>query len=161
ELTRGATAVFEPEELRAKLARGTPLIVKLGADPTAPDLHLGHSVVLRALRRYQDLGHRVQFLIGDFTGAIGDPTGRNTTRPQLPPEQIRAAAATYAQQVSCILRPDALEVVFNATWYAAMTIADFIRLISHMTVAQMLAREEFANRFRDHTPIALHEFLYP
>ena len=161
ELTRGALDVIDIEDLRTKLARGTPLVVKLGADPTAPDLHLGHSVVLHALRRFQDLGHRVHFLIGDFTGAIGDPSGRNTTRPQLSPAQIQAAAATYAQQVAKILRPDAIEVVYNSTWFGQMSTADFVSLASHWTVARMLERDDFAKRFANHDAIGLHELLYP
>jgi tyrosyl-tRNA synthetase len=160
-LTRGALAVIEPAELRAKLARAVPLIVKLGADPTAPDLHLGHSVVLHALRRYQELGHRVQFLIGDFTGAIGDPSGRNRTRPQLAAEDIRAAAATYAEQVARILDPACTEIVFNSTWYATMSVAEFVRLASHWTVARMLERDDFARRYAKHEAIAIHELLYP
>src|SRR5215470_12910950 len=126
ELTRGALDVIDVEDLRTKLARGEPLVVKLGADPTAPDLHLGHSVVLQALRRFQDLGHHVHFLIGDFTGAIGDPSGRNTARPRLTPAQIQAAAATYEQQVAKI--SDAIEVVYNSTWFGQMATADFISL---------------------------------
>jgi len=161
ELTRGALDVIAIEDLRTKLARGKPLVVKLGADPTAPDLHLGHSVVLHALRRFQDLGHRVQFLIGDFTGAIGDPSGRNTTRPQLTPAQIQAAAATYAQQVARILRPDAIEVVYNSTWFGQMATADFISLASRWTVARMLERDDFAKRFANHDAIGVHELLYP
>jgi tyrosyl-tRNA synthetase len=161
ELTRGALDVIDIDDLRTKLARGKPLVVKLGADPTAPDLHLGHSVVLHALRRFQDLGHRVHFLIGDFTGAIGDPSGRNTTRPQLTPAQIQAAAATYAQQVAKILRPDAIEVVYNSSWFSQMTTADFVSLASRWTVARMLERDDFAKRFADHEAIGLHELLYP
>jgi tyrosyl-tRNA synthetase len=161
ELTRGALDVIEVEGLRTKLARGNPLVVKLGADPTAPDLHLGHSVVLHALRRFQDLGHRAQFLIGDFTGAIGDPSGRNTMRPQLSPAQIQAAAATYADQVAKILRPDAIEVVYNSTWFGQMTTADFVSLASRWTVARMLERDDFAKRFANHDAIGVHELLYP
>jgi len=161
ELTRGALDVIDIEDLRTKLARGRPLVVKLGADPTAPDLHLGHSVVLHALRRFQDLGHRVHFLIGDFTGAIGDPSGRNTTRPQLSPSQIQAAASTYAQQVAKILRPDAIEVVYNSTWFGQMSTADFVALASHWTLARMLERDDFAKRFANHDAIGLHELMYP
>ena len=161
ELTRGALDVIDIEDLRTKLARGKPRVVKLGADPTAPDLHLGHSVVLHALRRFQDLGHRVHFLIGDFTGAIGDPSGRNTTRPQLTPAQIQAAAATYAQQVAKILRPDAIEVVYNSTWFGQMATADFVSLASRWTVARMLERDDFAKRFENHDAIGVHELLYP
>src|SRR5688572_18131935 len=151
ELTRGAIDVIDRDELRHKLARGTPLVIKFGADPTAPDLHLGHAVVLSAMRRYQDYGHRVQFLIGDFTGAIGDPSGRNATRPQLTHEQIVAAADTYAQQVAKILQP---EIVFNSTWFGAMTVAQFVALASHWTLARMLERDDFAARFSSHSPIA-------
>ena len=161
DLTRGALDVIDRTELRTKLARGTPLVVKLGADPTAPDLHLGHSVVLHAMRRFQDHGHRVQFLIGDFTGAIGDPSGRNTMRPQLSCEEISAAADTYAQQVAKILRPEATEIVFNSTWYAAMSVADFIVLASHVTVADMLERDDFETRHTARVAIGMHELLYP
>jgi len=161
ELTRGTLDVIDIEALRAKLARGQPLVVKLGADPTSPDLHLGHSVVLRALRRFQDFGHRVHFLIGDFTGAIGDPSGRNTTRPQLTRAQIDAAAATYAEQVAKILRADAIEIVYNSTWFAKMTVAEFVVLASHWTIARMLERDDFAKRFGDHDAIGMHELLYP
>jgi tyrosyl-tRNA synthetase len=161
ELTRGALDVIDVEDLRTKLARGKPLVVKLGADPTAPDLHLGHSVVLHALRRFADLGHRVHFLIGDFTGAIGDPSGRNTTRPQLTPAQIQAAAATYAQQVAKILRPDAIEIVYNSTWFSQMATADFVSLASRWTVSRMLERDDFAKRFANHDAIGVHELLYP
>ena len=161
ELTRGAIDVIGVEELRTKLARGEPLVVKLGADPTAPDLHLGHTVVLAALRRFQDRGHRVQFLIGDFTGAIGDPSGRNTARPQLTALQIQAAAATYAEQVGKILRPDAIEVVYNSTWFGQMTTAEFVVLASHWTVARMLERDDFASRFAKRDAIGMHELLYP
>jgi tyrosyl-tRNA synthetase len=161
ELTRGAIDVIDRAELRAKLERGRPLIVKLGADPTAPDLHLGHTVVLGALRRFQDHGHRVQFLIGDFTASIGDPSGRNALRPPLSAEAIRANAETYASQVAKVLRPDAMEVVFNSTWFERMPIAQFIELLSCWTLAQMLEREDFANRYAAHTPIALHELTYP
>jgi tyrosyl-tRNA synthetase len=161
ELTRGALEVIELSELRHKLERGTPLIVKFGADPTAPDLHLGHSVVLHAMRRYQDLGHRVQFLIGDFTGAIGDPSGRNAMRPQLSQKEIHAAADTYAQQVGKILRADTMEIVFNSTWFSTLSVADFIAVASRWTVARMLERDDFAKRYREHTPIGISELLYP
>jgi tyrosyl-tRNA synthetase len=159
ELARGAVDVIDLADLRAKLARGAPLVVKLGADPTAPDLHLGHSVVLRALRRFQDLGHRVQFLIGDFTGAIGDPSGRNAARPQLTPAQLQAAAATYVQQVEKILRP--VEVVYNSAWFGSMPIAEFIALASRWTLARMLERDDFAHRFANRLAIGMHEMLYP
>lgn len=160
-LTRGCLDVIDIEDLRTKLARGTPLVVKLGADPTAPDLHLGHSVVLHALRRFQDFGHRVHFLIGDFTGAIGDPSGRNTTRPQLSPAQIQAAAATYAQQVAKILRPDATEVAYNSSWFGQMATAALVSLASRWTVARILERDDFAKRFANHDAIGVHELLYP
>jgi tyrosyl-tRNA synthetase len=161
ELTRGACDVIDVAELRAKLERRTPLVVKLGADPTAPDLHLGHAIVLDLMRRFQDLGHRVQFLIGDFTGAIGDPSGRNTMRPQLSPAEIQAAADTYAQQVARILRPEATEIVFNSTWFSKMTVAEFVQLASHWTVQRMFERDDFAKRRDEQKPIGIHEFLYP
>ncbi|MFT3696685.1 MAG: tyrosine--tRNA ligase [Kofleriaceae bacterium] len=160
ELTRGAIDVIDIADLRRKLVRGRPLIVKLGADPTAPDLHLGHTVVLDVLRRFHALGHRVQFLIGDFTGAIGDPTGRSTTRPHLSREQIEAAAATYTAQVSLVLNAD-VEIVFNSTWFAKMPVTDFITLASKWTLARMLERADFAERFADHEAIHMHELLYP
>jgi tyrosyl-tRNA synthetase len=158
ELTRGALEVIERADLEQKLERGRPLVVKLGADPTAPDLHLGHSVVLTMMRRFKDSGHRAQFLIGDFTGAIGDPSGRNTMRPQLAREQIDAAAATYAAQVSKIVEA---EIVFNSTWMAQLPVAEFIELASRYTVARMLERDDFAKRLAETRPLAIHELLYP
>ncbi len=155
-----ADIVSEPE-LRAKLALGRPLRIKAGFDPTAPDLHLGHTVLLRKLRQFQDLGHTVLFLIGDFTGRIGDPTGKNATRPPLSPEDVARNAQSYEQQVFKILDPSRTEVVFNSTWMDKLGAYDIVRLASHYTVARLLERDDFAKRYVDHLPIAVHEFLYP
>ena len=135
--------------------------VKAGFDPTAPDLHLGHTVLINKLRHFQELGHRVQFLIGDFTGMIGDPSGKNTTRPPLSREQIMDNARTYEDQVFKILDPDKTEICFNSTWMDKLGAADMIRLASHQTVARMLERDDFAKRYGNNQPIAIHEFLYP
>ncbi|MGA8648437.1 MAG: tyrosine--tRNA ligase, partial [Candidatus Sulfotelmatobacter sp.] len=152
-------------DLRAKLeksrATGKPLRVKLGMDPTAPDLHLGHTVVLRKLKHFQDLGHTAIFLIGDFTGMIGDPTGRSATRPPLTREQIEENAETYKAQVFKILDPQKTVIDFNRRWFAKFTADDFIRLMAKYTVSQLLEREDFHKRFREEKPIALHELLYP
>ena len=160
ELRRGTVDFLSPSELEAKIARGKPLNVKAGFDPTAPDLHLGHTVVLQLMRRFQKLGHHVQFLIGDFTGRIGDPTGKKTTRPPLKDEEIRANAETYKAQVFKVLDPQKTEVMFNDTWFSKMSVADFIRVCSKYTVAQMLTREDFRGRFDKEEPIAIHELLY-
>ncbi|MEW6516491.1 MAG: tyrosine--tRNA ligase [candidate division FCPU426 bacterium] len=161
QLRQGTAEVIGEEALLAKLQRGVPLRVKYGADPSAPDLHLGHTVVLRKLRQFQNLGHTVQFLIGDFTGMIGDPTGRSVTRPPLTPEQIQANARTYQEQVFKILLPEKTEVVFNSTWCQPMGFSDVIRLASQYTVARILERDDFQLRYRDGRPIGLHELLYP
>ncbi|HSA69537.1 MAG TPA: tyrosine--tRNA ligase [Burkholderiales bacterium] len=158
---RGAEEVILEEDLRRKLARGKPLRVKAGFDPTAPDLHLGHTVLLNKMRQFQDLGHHVMFLIGDFTGMIGDPSGRNATRPPLSPEQIQENAKTYEQQVFKILDPDKTEILFNSTWSHALGAEGMIRLAARYTVSQLLARDDFAKRFRAEQPIHLHELLYP
>ncbi len=164
-LKKGAAEIVKESELREKIeksrASGKPLRVKLGMDPTAPDLHLGHTVVLRKLKHFQDLGHTVIFLIGDFTGMIGDPTGRSATRPPLSREQIEQNAETYKAQVFKILDPQKTVVDFNRRWFAKFTADDFIRLAAKYTVSQMLEREDFHKRFREEKPIAVHELLYP
>jgi tyrosyl-tRNA synthetase len=160
-IKRGCDELLVEEELVEKLKTGRRLNVKLGMDPTAPDLHLGHTVVINKLRHFQDLGHHIQFLIGDFTGMIGDPTGRNATRPPLTREQILANAATYREQVFKILDPDKTEILFNSTWSDALGAQGMIRLASRYTVARMLERDDFSKRYRGGQPIAIHEFLYP
>ena len=160
-IKRGADSVIVEKELIEKLKRNQPLCVKAGFDPTAPDLHLGHAVLLNKLRMLQDLGHQVVFLIGDFTGMIGDPSGKSATRPPLTREQVLANAETYKQQVFKILDESKTKVVFNSEWLELLTPADFIRLASHYTVARMLEREDFSNRYTTNQPIAIHEFLYP
>jgi tyrosyl-tRNA synthetase len=164
-LTKGAEETIRAEELRAKLERsartGEPLRVKVGFDPTAPDIHLGHTVVIRKMKHFQDLGHTVIFLIGDFTGLIGDPSGQNVTRPPMAPEQVAANAETYKKQVFKILRPEKTVVDFNSRWLGALTGRDWITLCSKYTVARMLERDEFSKRFKEQRPIAIHELLYP
>lgn len=164
-LTKGCVDVVRANELRAKLERaattGTPLTVKVGFDPTAPDLHLGHTVLLRKMKHFQDLGHRVVFLIGDFTGLIGDPTGRSKTRPPLTRDEIAANAETYKAQVFKILDPDKTVVDFNERWLGALGAEGLIRLAARYNVAQMLERRDFRQRFDAGKPIAVHEFLYP
>src|SRR5579862_276761 len=164
-IKKGAAELIREDELRAKLeksrASGKPLRVKLGMDPTAPDLHLGHTVILRKLKHFQDLGHTAIFLIGDFTGMIGDPTGRSVTRPPLSPEAIQRNAETYMAQVHKILSKEGTEVRFNSEWFDKVKSADWIRLAAKFTVSQMLEREDFHQRFQQEKPIALHELLYP
>jgi tyrosyl-tRNA synthetase len=164
-LKKGSAEIIREADLRAKLeksrATGKPLRVKLGMDPTAPDLHLGHTVVLRKLKHFQDLGHTAIFLIGDFTGMIGDPTGRSVTRPPLTREQIEENAETYKAQVFKILDPQKTVIDFNRRWFGRFTADDFIRLMAKYTVSQLLEREDFHKRFREEKPIALHELLYP
>ncbi len=164
-LKKGSAEIIREADLRAKLeksrAAGKPLRVKLGMDPTAPDLHLGHTVVLRKLKHFQDLGHTAIFLIGDFTGMIGDPTGRSATRPPLTREQIEENAETYKAQVFKILDPQKTVIDFNRRWFAKFTADDFIRLMAKYTVSKLLEREDFHKRFREEKPIALHELLYP
>src|SRR2546429_7248127 len=165
-LKKGSSEIIRESELREKLERsrasGTPLRVKAGFDPTAPDLHLGHTVLLRKLKHFQDLGHTVTFLIGDFTGMIGDPTGRSATRPPLSPEEIMRNAKTYMAQVYKILAPPPkTETRFNSEWFDKMKPADFVRLAAKVTVSQMLEREDFHKRFQEEKPIAMHELLYP
>jgi tyrosyl-tRNA synthetase len=161
ELSRGASELLLVPELLKKLQRGKPLIVKAGFDPTAPDLHLGHTVLINKLRLFQDLGHQVVFLIGDFTGLIGDPTGRNATRPPLTPDEVTANAQTYQRQVFKILDPNKTRVEFNSSWMGAMSAADLIQLAGKHTVARMLERDDFSKRYKNGQPIAIHEFLYP
>ncbi|MDR2488863.1 MAG: tyrosine--tRNA ligase [Desulfovibrio sp.] len=160
-IKRGCAELIDEGELRRKIARGAPLRVKVGFDPTAPDLHLGHTVVIQKMRHFQELGHHVVFLIGDFTGRIGDPSGKSETRPPLTEEQIIGNAETYKQQVFKILDPEKTEVAFNSAWLGAMGAADFIRLASRYTVARMLERDDFEQRYKKQVPIAIHEFLYP
>jgi len=160
-IRRGAVDVLPEEELVAKLRDGRPLRVKFGADPSAPDLHLGHAVALTKLREFQDLGHVVIFLIGDFTGMIGDPTGKSETRKPLSRDEVRANAETYRQQVFKLLDPARTEVRFNSEWMERMTAADVVRLCAHYTVARMLERDDFAKRYREARAIGIHEFLYP
>ncbi|MGD9519171.1 MAG: tyrosine--tRNA ligase, partial [Armatimonadota bacterium] len=160
-LTSDAVNMVLREELLEKLKRGRPLRVKYGADPSAPDLHLGHSVPLRRLRKFQELGHRIVFIIGDFTGRIGDPSGRSKTRPMLSEEQIRANAKTYAEQVGKILDVSQCEIAYNSEWFGKMDAADLLRLTSHYTVARMLERDDFAKRLAEESPIAVLELLYP
>jgi tyrosyl-tRNA synthetase len=158
---RGADDIIKRDELAARLALGRPLRVKAGFDPTAPDLHLGHTVLLNKMRQFQDLGHTVIFLIGDFTGMIGDPTGKNVTRKPLTREDIAANAETYAEQVFKILDRGKTEVRFNSEWFGEMPAAGLIKLAAKYTVARMLERDDFAKRYRSEQPIAIHEFLYP
>jgi tyrosyl-tRNA synthetase len=160
-IKRGAEELIVEEELARKLARGKPLRVKLGLDPTAPDLHLGHTVVLNKLRHFQELGHQVQFLIGDFTGMIGDPTGKNQTRPPLSREQILENAKSYRAQMSKILDPERTRVMFNSEWSDQLGAEGMIRLAARYTLARLLEREDFAKRHRAGQPIAVHELLYP
>ena len=164
-LLRGVEEVISVEDLERKLARsemtGTPLIVKEGFDPTAPDLHIGHTVQIRKLKQFQDLGHRVVFLIGDFTGRVGDPSGRSKTRPPMTAEDIERNAATYREQVFKILDPQKTEIRFNSEWLGALSPYDFLRLTSHYTVARMLERDDFEKRYRSNQPIAILEFMYP
>lgn len=160
-IKRGTDSVIVEQELVGKLKRNEPLRIKAGFDPTAPDLHLGHAVLLNKLRMLQDLGHQIVFLIGDFTGMIGDPSGKSVTRPPLTREQVLDNAETYKQQVFKILDESKTEVVFNSSWLEELTPADFIRLASQYTVARMLEREDFSNRYSSNQPIAIHEFLYP
>jgi tyrosyl-tRNA synthetase len=160
-IKRGADELLVESELVAKLKRGQPLRIKAGFDPTAPDLHLGHTVLINKLRQFQELGHQVIFLIGDFTGMIGDPSGKSATRPPLTREQVLDYAETYKAQVFKILDPARTEVAFNSTWMDQLSPADFIRLSSQYTVARMLERDDFDKRYKSNQSIAIHEFLYP
>ncbi|WP_109124736.1 tyrosine--tRNA ligase [Dyella sp. C11] len=160
-IARGADEIIKQEELAARLKLGRPLRIKAGFDPTAPDLHLGHTVLLNKMRQFQDLGHQVIFLIGDFTGMIGDPTGKNVTRKPLSREDVLANAETYAEQVYKVLDKERTELRFNSEWFGQMTAADMIKLAAQHTVARMLERDDFSKRFAGQQPIAIHEFLYP
>ncbi|MBS3936317.1 MAG: tyrosine--tRNA ligase [Sulfuritalea sp.] len=160
-IKRGIEELLVEGELRERLNAGRPLRIKAGFDPTAPDLHLGHTVLINKLRHFQELGHHVVFLIGDFTGMIGDPTGKNATRPPLSREQIEQNASTYQDQVFKILDPEKTEICFNSTWFDALGAAGMIRLAAQHTVARMLERDDFAKRHAGNQPIAIHEFLYP
>jgi tyrosyl-tRNA synthetase len=161
ELRRGSQEILTESDLVKKLTRGKPLVVKAGFDPTAPDLHLGHTVLINKMRQFQQYGHEVVFLIGDFTGMIGDPTGRNATRPRLTPEAIQENARTYQSQVFKILDAERTRVDFNSRWFGPMPAAGLIEIAARHTVARMLERDDFTKRFRSNQPIALHEFLYP
>ena len=160
-IARGADEILKREELAERLATGRPLRVKAGFDPTAPDLHLGHTVLLNKMRQFQELGHRVIFLVGDFTGMIGDPSGKHATRKPLTREDVAANARTYADQVFKVLDRERTELRFNSEWFDRMTAADMVRLAGQHTVARMLERDDFAKRFGAQQPIAIHEFLYP
>ncbi len=160
-IARGSEEILKQEELASRLALGRPLRIKAGFDPTAPDLHLGHTVLLNKMRQFQDLGHQVIFLIGDFTGMIGDPTGKSATRKPLSREDVLANAQTYAEQVFKVLDRERTEVRFNSEWFGQMGAADMIRLAAQHTVARMLERDDFAKRYAAQQPIAIHEFLYP
>ena len=164
-IKRGTKEIITEEELEKKLINSKktkkPLVIKQGFDPSAPDIHLGHTVGLRKLRHFQDLGHEVYFLIGDFTGMIGDPSGRSVTRRQLTPEEVQKNAETYKEQVFKILDPEKTIVEFNSHWLGKLSFVEVIKLCSKYTVARMLERDDFANRFREQKPIGIHEFLYP
>ncbi|WP_413112695.1 tyrosine--tRNA ligase [Thaumasiovibrio sp. DFM-14] len=161
EIKRGVDELIPEEELIEKLKQGRPLRIKLGADPTAPDIHLGHTVILNKLRTFQELGHDVTFLIGDFTGMVGDPTGKNTTRPPLTREDVLANAETYKEQVFKILDPAKTKIAFNSEWLSELGAAGMIKLAANQTVARMLERDDFKKRYADGRPIAIHEFMYP
>ncbi|SHN55855.1 tyrosine--tRNA ligase [Desulfovibrio litoralis] len=161
QIKRGIVELIDEGELRKKIARNQPLKIKAGFDPTAPDLHLGHTVLIHKLRHFQELGHEVIFLIGDFTGRIGDPSGRSETRPPLTEEQVLANAETYKSQVFKILDPEKTKVMFNSEWLNKLSPQDFIKLTSCYTVARMMERDDFEKRFKNQIPISIHEFLYP
>jgi len=161
QIQRGADEILVIKELEERLALGRPLRIKAGFDPTAPDLHLGHTVLINKLRQFQDLGHEILFLIGDFTGMIGDPTGKSATRPPLTPDEVKTNAKSYTDQVFKILDPDKTQVMFNSTWMNKMSPADLIQLAAKHTVARMLERDDFNKRYSSGQPIAIHEFLYP
>src|SRR5713226_3469544 len=160
-LAKGSVDLIDRKDLRTKLARGKPLTVKVGFDPTAPDLHLGHTVVIRKMKHFQQLGHRVIFVIGDFTGMIGDPTGKKITRPPLTHEEILENAKTYERQVFKILDPKKTEIRFNNEWLGELGSAGMVRLAAKYTLARMLERDDFKKRFESHQPISIHELLYP
>ncbi|HEY8850340.1 MAG TPA: tyrosine--tRNA ligase, partial [Thermoanaerobaculia bacterium] len=160
-LAKGAVDLIDRNDLKSKIARGKPLIVKVGFDPTAPDIHLGHTVLIRKMKHFQDLGHRVIFVIGDFTGMIGDPTGKKATRPALTHEEIEENAKTYQRQVFRILDPKKTEIRFNSEWLMALGADGMIKLAAKYTLARMLERDDFRKRFDAHQPISIHELLYP
>ncbi len=160
-LRKGMAELIREEDLRERLKLGRPLKVKAGFDPTAPDLHLGHTVLIRKMKHFQDLGHTVTFLIGDMTGLIGDPTGRNAMRPPMTRDEINANAETYKAQVFKILDPDKTVIEFNSKWLEPLTFEEMVRLCSHYTVARILERDDFSKRYQSNTPISIHEFLYP
>ena len=160
-ICRGASEVLVLDELRDKLKSSRPLRIKAGFDPTAPDLHLGHTVLLNKMRQFQNLGHEVIFLIGDFTGMIGDPTGKNATRPPLTESEVKANAETYAEQVFKVLDPDRTTIRFNSEWMSALSSADLVKIAARHTVARMLERDDFHKRYTGGQAIAIHEFLYP
>ncbi len=160
-IKRGVAEIISEEELLERLREGRPLRVKAGFDPTAPDIHLGHTVLIEKMRQFQELGHEVIFLIGDFTGMIGDPSGKNETRPPLTREEVLENASTYKEQIFKILDPEKTRIEFNSRWFSKMNAEDIIRLASRYTVARMLEREDFKQRFQSQTPISIHEFLYP
>ncbi|MFO7728554.1 MAG: tyrosine--tRNA ligase, partial [Desulfonatronovibrio sp.] len=161
QIRRGSAEIINEQELKDKLSLNRPLRIKAGFDPTAPDLHLGHTVLIQKLKHFQDLGHTVIFLIGDFTGMIGDPSGKSETRKKLTREQVVMNAETYKRQIFKILDPGKTELVFNSNWMDKFGAADFIELCSRYTVARMMERDDFEKRYRENRPIAIHEFLYP
>ena len=161
ELIRGSEEVLPEKGLEAKLKENRPLVIKAGFDPTAPDLHIGHTVLINKMRQFQELGHEVVFLIGDFTGIIGDPSGKNATRPPLSPEEIKANAETYEAQIFKILDEKTTRIDFNSRWMGEMDAAGLVKLASHHTVARMLERDDFNKRYASGQPISIHEFLYP
>ncbi|MFT5504396.1 MAG: tyrosyl-tRNA synthetase [Gammaproteobacteria bacterium] len=161
QIRRGTDEILPESGLLEKLKLGKPLNIKAGFDPTAPDLHLGHTVLINKMRQFQEMGHHIMFLIGDFTGMIGDPTGKSVTRPALTPEEIKKNAESYQEQVFKILDPDDTEICFNSTWHGPRSSADMIRLASRHTVARMLERDDFSKRYKNNQPISIHEFLYP
>ena len=160
-IQRGTQEILSEEDLIKKLKLNRPLRIKAGFDPTAPDLHLGHTVLINKLKHFQDLGHEIYFLIGDYTAKIGDPSGKNSTRPPLTDEQIKVNAQTYAEQVFKILDKEKTRIVFNSEWFKDMSAGDMIQLSSQLTVSRMLERDDFSKRYAAQTPIAIHEFLYP
>ena len=160
-IKRKAVQIFNEEDLERKIKSGKKLIIKFGADPSRPDLHIGHSVVLRVLKQFQDMGHDVVFLIGDFTGMIGDPTGKNKTRPALTFEQTRKSAETYVKQASKILNPEKTRIAYNSEWLSKMTFEDVLKLAGKYTVARIMERDDFKNRFENNLPLSMHELLYP
>ena len=160
-IKRKAVQIFNEEDLDKKIKSGKKLIIKFGADPSRPDLHIGHSVVLRVLKQFQDMGHEVVFLIGDFTGMIGDPTGKNKTRPALTFEQTRKSAETYVEQASKILDKEKTRIAYNSEWLSKMTFEDVLKLAGKYTVARIMERDDFKNRFENNLPLSMHELLYP